>query len=76
MIELTEQQQRDLAASGWPPRLVNPRTQETFVLLHQEMFERVRALLEAEDELAAVEEMYPLATEVLDAEASASQECA
>jgi len=34
MMELTEQQQRQVAASGWPPRAVNPQTQEVFVLLH------------------------------------------
>jgi hypothetical protein len=40
------------------------------------MFERVRALLEEEDELAAVEEMAPLAGEVLDADDSSSRESA
>jgi hypothetical protein len=68
MIELTEQQQREIQKAGWPPQVANPRTGETFVLIHQEMFERVRALLEQEDEIAAVEEMYPLATEALGAD--------
>ena len=67
MIELTEQQQRELREAGWPPRILNPGTQETFVLLPAAMFERVRALLEEEDEIAAVEEMYPLVSEALDA---------
>jgi hypothetical protein len=67
MIELTEQQQRELAEAGWPPRVLNPRTQETFVLLRAEMFERVRAILEEEDEIATVEEMYPLVSEALNA---------
>jgi hypothetical protein len=66
MIEVTEQQQRELAEAGWPPRVLNPATGETFVLIHAEMFERVRAVLEEQDEIAAVEEMYPLASEVLD----------
>ena len=44
MIELTEQQQRDIARAGWPPEVANPPTGETFVLIHREMFERVRAL--------------------------------
>ncbi len=66
MIELTDQQQRLLAKSGWPPRAVNPATKEMFVLLPEGMFERVRAVLEEEDEIAAVEEMGPLANEVLD----------
>ena len=76
MIQLTEQQQRELREGGWPPRVCNPSTQETFVLLAAEMFERVRALLEAEDEIGAVEEMSPLASEVLDAEDSAPRESA
>jgi hypothetical protein len=68
MIELTEQQQRELREMGWPPRVLNPGTQETFVLLPAAMYERVRALLEEQDEIADVEEMYPLVNEALDAE--------
>lgn len=59
MIELTEQQQRAIREGGWPPQVTNPRTGETFVLIHREMFERVRAILEEEDEIPAVKEMYP-----------------
>jgi hypothetical protein len=66
MIELTDKQQRELAAAGWPPRVLNPQTRETFVLLHAEMYERVRAILEAEDELDGVREMQPLVNEALD----------
>ena len=76
MIELTEQQQQALARSGWPPEMSDPKTGETFVLIHREMFERVRHLLEHEDEIAAVEEMYPLTAEVLDAEDPVSRESA
>ena len=43
MIELTEGQQRELREGGWPPRVLNPATRETLVLLPAEMFERVRA---------------------------------
>jgi hypothetical protein len=68
MIELTEQQQREVSSSGWPPCVLNPKTGETFVLLHREMFDRVRDLLAAEDEISAVEEMYPLTHEALDAQ--------
>jgi hypothetical protein len=60
MIELTEQQQRELREVGWPARVLNPNTGETFVLLHAEMYERVRAILDDEDEIASVREMYPL----------------
>jgi hypothetical protein len=66
MIELTDKQQRELAAAGWPPRVIDPATRETFVLLPVEMYERARALLEAEDELDAVGEMQPLVNEALD----------
>jgi hypothetical protein len=69
MIELSEQQLKALTQrQEFPPRVVNPRTKEVFVLIHEEMFERVRNLLEQEDELGAVEEMLPLAAEALDAE--------
>lgn len=67
MIELTEQQWQELERSGWPPRVVNPSTQETFVLLRAEMYERVRAILEEADDIAGIEEMYPLVNEALDA---------
>lgn len=76
MIELTEQQQRDIAKSGWPAEVVNPKTGETFVLIHREMFARVQATLEKEDGIADVEEMYPLTAEVLDAGDAASLESA
>ena len=76
MIELTEQQQRELRDGGWPPRVLNPATQETLVLLPAEMFERVRAILETEDEIAVVEDMSVLTGEVLDADESSPRESA
>jgi hypothetical protein len=66
MIELTEQQRQEIRDGGWPPRFVNSQTGETFVLIHQEMFDRIRAILEAEDGIADVEEMLPLTADVLD----------
>jgi len=43
MIELTEQQAQMLAhAEATPPRVVNPRTQETFVLLPVDEYERLK----------------------------------
>ncbi len=75
MIELTKHQQQILKERPeFPPHVLNPETQETFVLLHQEMYERVRALLEEEDEIASIEEMYPLVSEVLDVEESTKRE--
>lgn len=44
MIELTEQQWQSLAhADAIPPRIVNPKTNETFVLLRVEEFESLKA---------------------------------
>ena len=43
MIELTEQQLHALGNSeATPPRLVNPRTKETFVLLRMDEYERLK----------------------------------
>ncbi len=42
MIELTEQQiQAVETANGDPPRVVNPRTNETFVLIRADEYERL-----------------------------------
>jgi hypothetical protein len=44
MIELTEQQIQALQSpEATPPRVVNPRTRETFVLLRVEEYERLKA---------------------------------
>ena len=44
MLELTEQQQQAVASTdATPVRLVNPSTQETFVLLRKEEYERLTA---------------------------------
>ena len=69
-VELTEQQQRQLGDSGWPARIINPRTQEMFVLIHEQLFERVRTILEEQDGIAAVQEMGLLAQLALDEEGS------
>jgi hypothetical protein len=43
VIELTEQQMRSLENPGaTPPRIVNPRTRETFVLLRVDEYERLK----------------------------------
>ena len=66
-IELTADQGRALSEEpGFPPRVIDPRTKEEYVLLPAEMFERVRAALEDEDEIPAVRETYPLVSKVLD----------
>jgi hypothetical protein len=43
MIEMTEQQMQALENPDLtPPRIVNPRTQETFVLLRVDEYERLK----------------------------------
>jgi hypothetical protein len=66
MIELTEQQQQALEAQqGEPPRVVNPRTQETYVLVPAALYDRMKELLEEEEELREVREMYPHVWQVM-----------
>jgi hypothetical protein len=50
MIELTEQQQQALDASP-EPRLIDPRTQEAYVLIKADLYERLRGLLAEEEGL-------------------------
>lgn len=64
MIELTEQQcQAVRQATGATPRLVDPQTNETDVLLRADVFERVKSLLD-EDHDRSVRDSYPLMWEV------------
>lgn len=45
-IELTEEQQRAVAnPSEVPPRVIDPRTNKTFVLLEAEQYERIKTLM-------------------------------
>ena len=63
MIELTEQQAQALEHSEVvPPRVVNPRTQETFVLLRVEEYERLKEE-EYDDSPWTREELQALAWE-------------
>ena len=65
MIELTETQQEAIALlKGGPPKVVNPTTDETYVLLPVEEYEKLKALLVAENQRFA-EEMGPLMGQVL-----------
>jgi PHD/YefM family antitoxin component YafN of YafNO toxin-antitoxin module len=62
MIELTEQQLQALENSeATPPRVVNPRTKETFVLLRVEEYERLKE--EYDDSPWTREELQALAWE-------------
>jgi hypothetical protein len=50
MIELTEQQARALEnPEATPPRVLNPRTRETFILLRLDEYERLKTLLALDD---------------------------
>jgi hypothetical protein len=63
MIELTEQQVQALEnPEVTPPRLVNPRTKETFVLLRVEEYERLKEG-EYDDSPWTSEERHALAWE-------------
>jgi hypothetical protein len=65
MIELTEQQVQALENSpGTPPRVVSPRTKETFVLLRIEEYERLMEE-EYDDSPWTREELQALAWERL-----------
>lgn len=51
MLELTQQQQQALDASPKPPRLLDPRTNKTYVLIGTEAYETmIKGLLLAEEE--------------------------
>ena len=63
MIELTEEQVRAMENPGaTPPRLVNPRTKETFVLLPAGEYERLKDA-EYDDSPWTREELHALAWE-------------
>ena len=64
MIELTEQQVQALANSeATPPRVVNPQTKETYVLLRVEEYEQLKEA-EYDDSPWTREELEALAWEV------------
>jgi hypothetical protein len=63
MIELTEQQRQALEhPESTPPRVVNPQTKETFVLLRVDEYERLK-VDEYDDSPWTREELHALAWE-------------
>jgi hypothetical protein len=46
MIKLTEEQMQAMEASDKPLRLVNERTQQTFVLIRQDVYDKLCKLVE------------------------------
>jgi hypothetical protein len=68
MIELTDQQVQALEHSdSTPPRVVNPRSKETFVLLRMDEYQRLKE--EYEDSPWTREELHALAWEATEQEA-------
>jgi hypothetical protein len=64
MIELTvEQGQAVGQQSEIPPRALDPNTQTTYVLIREEIYNRVKALFAAEEGNQFVNEMSPHAME-------------
>ena len=64
MIELTvEQGQAVVRQHETPPRALDPGTQTTYVLIREEIYNRVKALFDAEEGNQFVTEMYPYAME-------------
>jgi hypothetical protein len=62
---LTAEQQQALDARPETPlRLVDPRTNQTYVLLRAEVYERLEALLNEEERDQFVRDMYPHLWEV------------
>ncbi len=45
-IELTDEQQQAFDAENGTPTVVDPRTQDAYVLVRTEVYQRVRSLLE------------------------------
>ena len=65
MIELTLEQRHAVAQQGEiPPHAVDPDTQTTYVLIPEEIYARVKALLNAEEANQLLRDMYPHVMEV------------
>ena len=69
MIELTLEQRQAVAQQGEiPPRAVDPDTHTTYVLIREEVYTRVKALLNEEEDNQFLREMYPHVMEVFERE--------
>jgi PHD/YefM family antitoxin component YafN of YafNO toxin-antitoxin module len=62
MIELTEEQRQALHTSKDPVSVVDPQTQEAYVLLRAETYERLKQLLEDEEDRQEQKAWLDLAT--------------
>ena len=63
MIELTQAQHDALTQNGGPPRVRDPQTNTTYVLISEEVYERLKNMLYDDSELD-IREAYPLMDEV------------
>jgi hypothetical protein len=48
-LQLTEEQRRAVAEAEGPVRVMDPQTHATYVLLPEDVYERVRALVDVDD---------------------------
>ncbi len=65
MIELTLEQRKAVATDvESPPRVIDPSTHTKYVLVREELYDRVRRIFEADDDSEFVREMTPHAMEV------------
>ncbi len=65
MIELTLEQRQAVAEQGeMPPRAVDPDSPATYVLIPEEIYTRVKALLDDDEAYQLLRDMYPHVMEV------------
>jgi len=65
MIELTADQERALAQQGeTPPRAIGPDTRTTYVLVKEEVYNRVKSLFAEDEDNQSLRDMYPHVMEV------------
>ncbi len=65
MIELTLEQRKAVAgAPETPPRVMDPSTHTKYVLVREEVYDRVRRLFEADDDSQFVRDMTPHVMEI------------
>ncbi len=65
MIELTLEQRKAVATDAeTPPRVIDPSTRTRYVLVREELYDRVRRVFEADEESQFVREMTPHVMEV------------
>ena len=65
MIELTLEQRKAVATDAEsPPRVIDPSTHTKYVLVREELYDRVRQVFDADEESQFVREMTPHVMEV------------